>query len=141
MREITKLMIEIYNLRRLKYDFMGYQFDKVTDLSFHHLVVPHKDCKEYGLGEGYLQWNGAILCKDTSHPYLHIIAEYDYDRFAYITNEMIEQNSQCYLDMHNIRRIDGILNAFEREYCGTRNRKGKLIIKEEYTKRLIKTRR
>ena len=33
MRDITKLMIAKYKLLELKYDFMGYEFDKEKELS------------------------------------------------------------------------------------------------------------
>lgn len=58
----------------------------------------------------YSYWNGIILCGKTSHPYLHLI--------------------------ENLRYIDDILTSFEREYCGKRGKKGKILIKEEYTKRV-----
>lgn len=54
MREITKEMIKLYNIKKLGYDFMGYTFRNVNELSFHHLIVPHRDCKREGFGEGYL---------------------------------------------------------------------------------------
>lgn len=54
MKEITKEMIEAYQIKELGYDFMGYTFDNLHELSFHHLIVPHRDCKREGLGEGYL---------------------------------------------------------------------------------------
>lgn len=54
MREITKEMIEAYQIKKLGYDFMGYTFNGLHELSFHHLIVPHRDCKREGLGEGYL---------------------------------------------------------------------------------------
>lgn len=41
-----------------------------------------------------------------------------------------------YLDIENLRYIDDILTSFEREYCGKRGKKGKILIKEEYTKRV-----
>ena len=137
MKATTKLMIEKYNLKKLKYDFMGYSFNRTNELSFHHLIVPHKDCKELGLlHNGVLPWNGAILVQNTSHEYLHILANYDYELFERITEEMIDENIKGYLDLYNIRRIHDLLTYFEIKYCGTTNKKGYPIIKEEYTKRL-----
>ena len=49
---------------------------------------------------------------------------------------MIDQNIKGHLDVDNIRYIHDILEGFEREYSGVRNKKGKEIIKEEYVKRL-----
>ena len=54
MKEVTKEMIKEFQLKKLHYDFMGYTFKRPDELSFHHLIVPHKDCKIQGLGEGYL---------------------------------------------------------------------------------------
>lgn len=55
MRQVTKDMIEIYKINNLKYDFMGYTFQKLSELSFHHLIVAKKDSKILGIGEGYLK--------------------------------------------------------------------------------------
>ena len=121
---------------KLGYDFMGYKVDKKNSLSFHHLIVPRRNCKECGLGEGYLFWNGAILRQDTSHDYLHLIESKDYDIFLAITSEMIDQNIKGYLDIDNLRRINDILKTFEREHYHDRNKKGKLLIKDSYFKRI-----
>lgn len=139
MKNTTKVMIEKYNLKKLKYDFMGYEFIRTNQLSFHHLIVPHKDCKALGLmHNGVLPWNGAILVQDTAHEYLHIIGNYDYELFSRISDEMIEQNIKGCLDLYNIKRIDDFLNYFEDEYGNTTNKKGYPIIKEQYTKRLLR---
>lgn len=140
MKEVTKLMIKKYALMKLKYDFMGYQFQQKNQLSFHHLIVPHRLCKQQGLGEGYLDWNGAVLRQDTSHDYLHIVEKIDPDMFAALTSEMIDENVKGYLDPANLRAIDDILTQFEREHCGDRNKAGKLLIKEPYTRRLYRHR-
>lgn len=138
MREITKLMIKKYALQKLKYDFMGYEFTNQRQLSFHHLIVPRRLCKQQGLGEGYLEWNGAILRQNTSHDYLHTIEIYDRDMFDAITKQMIEENEQGYLDIKNIRAIDDVLTQFEKEYCSAKTKHGNYLIKEEFTKRLLK---
>lgn len=138
MKEVTKIMIKKYALMKLKYDFMGYQFDRTNQLSFHHLIVPHRLCKEKGLGEGYFEWNGSILRQNTSHDYLHIIEQYDYERFLALTIEMIDENTKGHLDLDNLKAIDDILCSFEREYMDQYNSKGKHIIRPEYTKRLLR---
>lgn len=138
MREITKIMLKKYALNKLKYDFMGYPFTAMNQLSFHHLIVAHRNCKSQGLGEGYYEWNGAILRQDTAHDYLHIIERYDPDMFYAITSEMIEENLKGHLDINNLQEIDAILRSFEREHCGDRTKKGKLLIKPEYTNRFLK---
>lgn len=139
MRDITKLMILKYKLLDLKYDFMGYEFNKEKELSFHHLIVPKRICKVQRITEdGYLEWNGAILKMKTSHQYLHVIERYDRDMFNAITLQMIDENLKGYLDTNNIKYIDDVLKCFEREYSGARTKHGDPLIKEEYTRRLIR---
>lgn len=138
MKEITRIMIKKYALQKLRYDFMGYDFTSQKQLSFHHLIVPKRLCRQEGLGDGYLEWNGAILRQTTSHDYLHTIEAHDRDMFVAITNQMIKENEQGYLDLKNIYAIYDVLNQFEKEYCGKYTKKGHLIIKEEYTKRILR---
>lgn len=131
MKEVTKLMINEFKIKQLGYDFMGYHLNKDDIYTFHHLIVPNR------YGGAYARWNGAILCGKTSHPYLHVIENKDYDVFCYLTSEMIDMNVKGYLDVDNLRRINDLLCQFEREHCSDRTRKGKLLIKEEYTKRKL----
>lgn len=131
MREVTKNMIKKYALNKLKYDFMGYGFKDNRELSFHHLIIPKKDCKKMER-KGFEEWNGAILKQDSAHEYLHRIQCYDDDAFKAITFQMIDQNLKGYLDMDNIKAINDILECFEREYLGKKAKNGHDIIKEEY---------
>ena len=130
MRQVTKLMINEFHIDRLGYDFMGYSLQKNDIYTFHHLIVPKRE------GGPIARWNGAILCHDTSHPYLHTIEAKDYDMFCFLTSEMIDMNVKGYLDLKNLRNIDDLLKQFESEHCGDRTKKGKLLIKEEYTRRI-----
>lgn len=132
MREITREMIKLYDIKKLGYDFMGYTFDKLNELSFHHLIVPHRDCRRQGLGEGYLIWNGAILKQDTSHEYLHTIELYDRELFLRITKYMIEENRNGKIDIDNLKRIRELLLCFEAEHIYDTNKKGKKLIKRKY---------
>lgn len=138
MREITMQMIEYYKIIKLGYDFMGYPALKRNALSFHHLIVPKRECKTKGLGEGYLWWNGAILNQSTSHEYLHLIEAKNYDMFLAITSEMINENVKGYLDRENLLKIRDILERFEKEHCSDRGKKGDLLIKDSYLKRMRK---
>lgn len=138
MREVTSEMITNFRIMQLGYDFMGYKVNERKSLTFHHLIIPHRESKKYGIGEGYLYWNGAILEGETSHRYLHTVESKDEDRFLAITSEMIDENVLGRLDVSSIRRIRDILEGFEREYSGTRTNKGKLLIKEEYIKGRMK---
>jgi succinate dehydrogenase flavin-adding protein (antitoxin of CptAB toxin-antitoxin module) len=132
MREITDEMIKEYRIMKLRRDFMGYVVTDRRQLSFHHLIIPHTDSKQYGIGEGYVKWNGAILRQNTSHDYLHLVACKDRDIFNFITAEMVTENENGILDVHSWKRIDDALDSFEREHSSDRSKKGKLLIKEQY---------
>lgn len=130
MREITKQMVKIYNIKQ--FDFMGYDIKRKESLSFHHLIVAKRNCHKERIGNGYYIWNGAILVQDTSHNYLHLIEKYDYEIFCRITSEMIDQNLKGKLDIANLKKIKGLLRYFEYEYDGITNSKGKCLIKRNY---------
>lgn len=132
MKEITKIMINDFKIMKLGYDFLGYKVNRKQDLSYHHLIIPRRHCKEAGLGEGYLYWNGAILRQNTSHDYLHIIEKIDPDIFYELTSEMIDENIKGRLDIDNLKHIHDLLLYFEREHDHDTSKKGKLLIKREF---------
>ena len=132
MKEITKIMVNDFKIMKLGMDFMGYHVNRKQDLSYHHLIIPRRHCKEAGLGEGYLYWNGAILRQNTSHNYLHIIEKIDPDIFCELTSEMIDENIKGRLDIDNLKRIHDLLLYFEREHDHDTSKKGKLLIKREF---------
>lgn len=135
MRGITKLMINEYNIKRLGYDFMGYTFRSIDDLSFHHLVIPRRLCN--GMKDkGYNRENGAILNQFSSHPYLHLIEIYDRDRFLEITKYLIKENLLGKVDMDCLRKIRDVLISFEMEYQDTVNNNGNKIIKKQFANRI-----
>lgn len=135
MREVTKSMIKEFNLRKLGYDFMGYTFKSVRDLSFHHLIIPKRLCDSLE-SKGYTRDNGAILNKSSSHEYLHTIELYDREMFLEITKQMVLELEICRLDIDALKRIRQVLLAFEREYQDKRNKNGKLIVKSIYKDRI-----
>lgn len=132
MKNITEQMIKDFKIMKLGFDFMGYKVDKKQSLSFHHLIIPHRESKNYGIGDGYLYWNGAILRQNTSHDYLHIIEKIDPDIFYELTSEMIDENIKGRLDIDNLKRIHDLLLYFEREHDHDTSKKGKLLIKREF---------
>ena len=132
MREVTKIMVNDFKIMKLGMDFMGYHVNRKQDLSYHHLIIPRRHCKEAGLGEGYLYWNGAILRQDTSHAYAHIIEKIDPEIFYELTSEMIDENIKGRLDIDNLKRIHDLLLYFEREHDHDTTKKGKLLIKREF---------
>lgn len=129
MLNITKVMIDKFNITDL--DFMGYSLT-MEDASFHHLVIPKRN-------NGYrLLINGAVLNKETSHPYLHLVEEKDYELFYRITKAMINEIRIGKLDETFLKQIDDYLKVFEREHSGDYCANGSPLIKEKFVKRLIK---
>lgn len=129
MKQVTKLMINEFKIKELGFDMMGYSLERGDIYTFHHLIIPNRK------GGPFSRNNGAILCGRSSHPYLHTIEAKDYDMFAYITSEMIDENIKGYLDPKNIKNIHEVLTLFEREHSGDRTKKGHPLIKECYTRR------
>lgn len=122
-------MINEFKIKELGYDFMGYRLQKGDIYTFHHLIIPNRN------GGPYERWNGAILFS-TPHQYIHVIEAKDYDLFCYLTSEMIDMNIKGYLDKNNLRRINDLLKQFESEHERDRGKKGRILIKEEYKRRI-----
>jgi len=131
MKTVTRLMFNMYKIKDLGYDFMGYAVNK-NNASYHHLIIPRR------LKGPMTIENGAVLNGFTSHPYLHAIEKVDLDIFDSITSEMIDENIKGRVDMYNIKKIDDLLLFFEREHSGDYTKSGHLLIKDEYTKRMIR---
>lgn len=134
-KEIKGIMIHDFRIMKSGLDFMGYEVKKREQLSFHHLIIPKRLCKELGYGDGYLYWNGAILVQKTSHDYLHLIERTDRNVFDYITEEMVNINECGRLELEYLRKIHDALKQFEKEYCSTTAKSGKMLIKKEYVRR------
>lgn len=138
MREVTKKMIKDYMILENGYDFMGYFFESPSHLSFHHLIVPKCKCSEYGIGDGYYEWNGAILDRDTAHNYLHMIERIERDIFEKITEVLVAENLKNTLDIECLREINNLLCIFEQRYGKEEGSNKEKIIKKDYYKRLLK---
>lgn len=130
-KDVKMDMIKIWRI--CKTDFMGYEIDKESktdSFSYHHLRVPASKGGKISI------YNGAILCRDSAHDYIHVIEKYDKDRFLYITKILIEINNQLYLPTEDqLMLFDAVLSGFEREYSGVYNSNGTEIIKENYVRR------
>lgn len=124
LKQVTKDMIRKWDMKDV--DWMGYKKGKNDIFTFHHLIVPNRK------GGPYAMWNGAILCGDTSHPYLHLIEHLDYNTFCYITSLLIDQNALGRLDLEIIKEIDLTLKTFEHQYRNAKGKKGRRLIKPEY---------
>lgn len=132
-------MINEFKIYQLGHDFMGYKVQKNEGLSFHHLIVAHRDCKKMGIeADGYLWWNGSILKQTTSHDYLHLIERIDPEIFYLITSEMIDENIKGRLDRENLLKIRDLLEYFEREHCADHTKKGRSLINPQYVETRIK---
>ncbi|MBR4262131.1 MAG: hypothetical protein IKQ35_02055 [Bacilli bacterium] len=132
-KDVTNLLIRDFNIMQLGYDFMGYRIPSRNSLSFHHMIIPHDECRRLGIEHsGYLYWNGAILVQETSHTYLHLVGECDRFKFDIITSEMIVMNERGYLDKDCLKEINDCLMAFELEHNGELNSKGKRLIKSRW---------
>ena len=135
MREITRSMIREFKLKELGYDFLGYTFKSINELSFHHLIIPRR-LSNHLESKGYTRDNGAILKQSSSHEYLHTIELYDRDRFLEITKYLIEENLLGKVDMECLRKIRDVLISFEMEYKDIKNNSGNKIIKKEFANRI-----
>lgn len=129
MKNITRIMIDQWNMKDV--DWLGYKMTRNNPYTFHHIQK-----REHGGRE--IISNGAIITKNP-HEYIHLIEIKDLEMYIYLNNILKEINNQGYMPIYRqYKAIDSILSQFEREHCSDRTKKGKLLIKEEYTKRLIK---
>lgn len=133
MKETSKQLIKEYSLKKLKCDFMGYKFKRVKNLTFHHLIVSHQNCKLLQIpNEGYVMWNGVMLDRETSHDYLHIIEDRDEEIFCKITSELIDEKIKREITKENLIAIRNLLLQFEAEHANDTNSKGAPLIKRKF---------
>lgn len=132
-RQVTNLMVRDYEIMEKGYDFMGYRVDTKGSLSFHHMIISRCKCKKINLDKcGFLAWNGAILVRETSHDYLHVIEKVDRPKFDLITTHMIMMNDNGRLDKANLRCIGEVLDQFEAEHADDTTSKGKRLIRPSW---------
>ena len=125
MDNILKTLIKIYKMQDV--DWMGYRLNE--RFSYHHLI------KQADGGKRTVE-NGAVLYQ-TSHSYLHMIEYYDFDKYLTINQILKEINVQrCMPTKEQLKRIDYILREFENEYDDYISSRDKILIKEEYKKRI-----
>lgn len=137
MLAVSKELIKNFKIYEAGYDFMGYRFKNLEDLSFHHLIIPKKVCLKNKIGDGYEYWNGVILVRRTAHDYIHLIEEYDNNIYYDITSELIDEKIKGRLDAKNIHYIDLLLKQFEEEYEGMIGYDNDVLIKSKYKKRIF----
>lgn len=137
MKMVTNLMVNEFKLKELGMDMMGYKVVRDNDYSFHHLIVPKRDCgRKHIAHNGYVRWNGAILNGKTAHPYLHVIEQYKRAYFEDITHQLINMNQKGYIDVEDLKIIHSLLHEFELLYDYEVSHKGKLIIPPKFRNRI-----
>ena len=132
MEKVTNIMINEFKIMDVGLDFMGYRVTDTKKLSYHHLLVPKRR-----KGKATIE-NGALLIRDSSHDYIHIIERIDRKIYEAITREMLDENQKRKIDMDNIKRIDELLMEFEEKHKDDTLKKGNLIIKDVYKRRLLR---
>lgn len=127
MKPVTSHLISIF--KPVDMDWMGYKLNNPYDLSFHHIIKREN-------GGSYNFDNGALLKRDTSHEYLHIIEGKDLDMYVYINKILKEINTQRNRPTKKqLFEVEDVLLEFEKEHCSDTNNKGKPLIKERYIER------
>lgn len=126
MDATLKTLINIYNMQDI--DWMGYKLQE--RFSYHHII---KRCHK---GKRTID-NGAVLYL-SSHSYLHTIEYYDLQKYIFINNILKDINNQRTMPtMEQLKQINYILKQFELEHDGESSTRGKLLIKDEYRKRIV----
>ena len=129
MKLVTKNMIYLWNMNNLCW--MGYKMSSQNPFTYHHIT------KRTDGGRLTID-NGAILTKN-AHEFLNVIENKDLELYIYLNNMLKNINNQREMpNRQQLLAIDSLLRMFENEYSGKRNSKGNLLIKEEYTRRIIK---
>lgn len=128
MRDIVKEMVDIWQM--VDVDWLGYKLEPYDKFSYHHIIK-----REHGGLETIS--NGAILCYNTSHQYLHIIEYKDFDMYMYLTSILLTINNQRTMpSREQLITISNLLKQFENDHIDDVNAKGKPIIRERYLKRV-----
>ena len=129
MKSVVRIMRDLYRIR--KYDFMGYNFRTIDELSFHHIV------KRSQGGSDDIS-NGALLNRETSHPYLHIIENVDYRTYVDINKILKEINSQkSQPTKEQLERIRNLLLEFESQYKDVESSRGKKLLRKVYLEKRV----
>lgn len=128
MTKLKNKLYEKFNLENLHYDFMGYEFDSIKDLTYHHIQPKNL------AGKTTFE-NGALLIK-TSHGYIHTIESFEFKLFIELSQELKNEHIDGITKEH-LLAIRQMLEYFESKYDGQYTRKGLPIIKEEFIRRRI----
>lgn len=131
MSRLREKYYKEYKLQELGYDFMGYEFNDKRELSTHHILPRHN-------GGQTKKDNLCILNRYTSHNYIHLIEDYDIKVFLQISSILLKQVKLGKIDIEELKNIDELLQFFEYKFRGEATRNGDLLIRPEYTKRILR---
>lgn len=127
-KKITREMLKIYKPYS-NLDWMNYRLVK-KDVTAHHILK-----RENG---GKLVKENIALLNSTSHNYLHLIEYKDFDTYVTINKLFKYINEQEHEPTKEQREIiEYFLSEFEKIHDKDRNSKGKILIKEEYKRRVV----
>lgn len=119
-----------FDLHKLGYDFMGYLFDDKKELSYHHIKPRHyKGKTTYD--------NGALLCRTTSHNYIHTIEEHEFNLFIELSQILKDEHQAKAITKEHLLEIRQILEYFEHKYENLYTARGLPIVKQEFIRRRI----
>jgi hypothetical protein len=69
---------------------------------------------------------------------LHTIEYYDLDKYVFINKILKDINTQRYMPtIEQLKQIDYVLKEFEEEHEDEVSTRGKVLIKDEYRKRVL----
>lgn len=120
-----------FKINELGHDFMGYVFDDKKELTYHHIQP-----KQYAGQTTYE--NGALLCRETSHNYIHIIEGIDFKVFIELSQILRDEQAQGKITREHLFEIQQVLEYFETKHDHEYTKRGVPIIKEEFVRRRIK---
>lgn len=130
MRSIVKDLCIYYKMKDV--DWLGYKLSRHDKFTFHHIVPRSK-------GGSSESSNCAVLCGSSSHQYIHIIEYKNPDTFKYLSLILKEINNQGYMPTkQQLLTIDWLLSQFEEEHKDDQNKKGKYLIRSDYSDRIQK---
>ena len=127
MGKLASRIYDDFKIEKLGYDFMGYVFENKKELSYHHIQPRHYDGKT-------TYENGALLCRATSHNYIHTIENVDFKVFVELSQILKDEHSQGRITEYHLRAINEILEFFEAKYEHEYTSRGIPIIKEEFVR-------
>ena len=129
MNNVKKILINMYHIKELGFDCMGYELMSGDIYTYHHI-------DEAKNGGYYTLDNGAILCGNT-HNYLNVVERYDRIKFLLINQLLREMNENKKIDFKRIEYINDILLEFESQFNDLEDKYGNLVIKPNYKVRFL----